>query len=152
MVVSVVVQVFAYLNYSNFGFNRQQGDSICLSCYNCFVLARPLRAGKSRTPGEVVLGRTAGFPPRKRRRKLSLVNLDPISNRANVTMPRGKGKKGNGTVTKKRCHAISENSSMTNVSPLNPAAATAHGSSIQDGINTPPGFDARTVRDMSRGL
>ena len=42
---------------------------------------------------------------------------------------------------------------MTDVSPLNPVtAAAARASSVQDGMNAPPGFDARTVRDMSRGL
>ena len=40
---------------------------------------------------------------------------------------------------------------MTDVTRLNPATPRRR-TDICDGINAPPVFDARTIRDMSRGL
>ena len=67
-------------------------------------------------------------------------------------MPGKKGNRDNGTVSKQRCHAISEGSSLTEISHLRPARIRGEVGNTQDGMYAPPEFDSRTIRDMTRGL
>ena len=67
-------------------------------------------------------------------------------------MPGKKGNRDQGAVSRRPCHAISERSSMTDISPLNPVSGAHCPPGVRDGLNAPPKFDARTIRDMTRGL
>ena len=62
-------------------------------------------------------------------------------------MPRGKARKDGAVLSK----TVSENSSMTDITPLNPTASRRK-AETREGIDALPDFDARTLRDMSRGL
>ena len=67
-------------------------------------------------------------------------------------MPGKKGNRENGKEGKKQFHALSEVSSITDITPLNPTATCDVGDDARGRIDAPPEFDARTIRDMTRGL